>query len=136
MLPISDQQEGGERRKLPKHQQKQDVVAEDDADHRPLEEEEIGKEFPHIVTARQIMASVGYDQKADAQDQAREEEPKRIKHQGKVQAQQRHPVDANLYNLTGKYRRRIGHQADEGGQRDSECHPCAGLPASGIHQTG
>ena len=49
MFPIADQQEGRERRQLPEDQQKQNVIAQDNANHRALEKQQVGEELAHIV---------------------------------------------------------------------------------------
>ena len=69
MLPIADQQEGRQRSQFPEDQQKQDIVAQDYADHRTLEEQQIGEKLTHIILAAQVLAPIGDDQKAYAKDQ-------------------------------------------------------------------
>ena len=136
VFPVPDQQEGRQRCQLPENEQKQDVVGQNDPDHRPLKQQQVGEKLPHVVVAAEVVARIGDDQKADTKDQQRKEEPEPVQHQGKVQPQHRHPVDPRHHDLARQNGRQVGQQSDEGGQRDGKGHTRSGRAACGVHETG
>mmetsp|Transcript_28482 Transcript_28482/g.53385 ORF Transcript_28482/g.53385 Transcript_28482/m.53385 type:complete len:310 (-) Transcript_28482:2207-3136(-) len=136
MLPIADQQERRQRGQLPENQQKQDVIGQYNAHHRALKKQQVGKELPHIVVTAQIVATISDDQQANAKDQKRKEKAQPIQHQGKVEAQHRHPVNAGGHHLSGKDGGQVGQQSDKGRQRHGKGDPRCGRAAGGIHQSG
>ena len=135
MFPIADQQEGRQRCQFPEHQQQQDVVGQNDAHHRALEQQKIGEELTHIVIPRQVIAPVNDDQRSDPEDQRRKERTKRIQHQGHVQPQGRKPFETLGDHLSGHQIGDVGYQPDQGSQRDRKRSASTGLTSGRVQNT-
>ncbi len=105
VFPIANQQEGGERGQLPENQQKQDIVRQNDAEHRALEQQKIGVKLPHRVFVRQVEPRIKRDQQAHAQDHARKHQAQTIKEECHLQTHGRQPRDGIGQNLATKYHR-------------------------------
>ena len=118
MFPVPDQQERRQRRQLPENEQKQYVIAQDNAQHRALKQQHISEKLAHIVVTGEVVTRIGDNQKANAEDQQGKEKAKPIQHQRKVQPQSRHPVDTGRHNLARQNRRQVAQQSDKGHKRD------------------
>ena len=134
MAPVADQQERGEAGELPEHQQHQHVVREHDAEHRALEQQQIGVEPAHRVVAAEIPARVDDDQQADDQDQGGEEQAVAVDEEAEIEAQLRDPGDARLDHLAAEHRRGVGQQQRQGGRRHRARDQRAGVAAGTDHQ--
>jgi hypothetical protein len=115
----ADQQEGRQARQLPEDQQQQDIIRQDDAQHRPLEQQQVGEKPPHRVGLRQIEPGIDNDQQPDAKDHAGEHQAKRIQEEVEVEPEQRDPLDADLNGFPGHHRRRQDSEDHQGRERDS-----------------
>ena len=65
----ANQQERREPGELPEHEQREDVVAEHDAEHRAHEREQRGVEAAGVGVTVEVAAGVQHDERADAGDQ-------------------------------------------------------------------
>ena len=136
MPPEANQQEGGQAGQLPEDQQQQHIVRQDNAQHRPLEQQQIGEEPAHRVSRREIEARIDDDQQADAEDHAREHQPQRIEEQAGVQAEGGNPRNARREHLTPHDAGNHAAQYDQGGQGDRPGGKGAGIPAEPDGQGG
>ena len=90
----ADEQERREPGELPEHEQRQDVVAEDDAEHRAHEREQRGVEAARMGVPVEVAAGVQNDERADAGDQRREQQPETIEVERQRQSERRRPRPA------------------------------------------
>ena len=116
--PVADQQEGTERRQLPEHQQQQQVVAEDDPQHRALEQHQEGEEPTRRILRVQIEPRIQDHQKPDPQDQHPEQQPKPVQPEVGGKADLRHPVQPRRHDLARDDGRGVQAQPDQRRQRD------------------
>ena len=74
----ADEQEGREAGQLPEDEQREDVVAERDAEHRAHEGEERRIEATRLRMTLQILARIQDDECADGGDEQREQQPQAV----------------------------------------------------------
>jgi hypothetical protein len=122
VAPEADQEEGRQARQLPEDQHEQDVVGEDDADHRALEEQQVGVEAADGVLPAEIVARIDDDQRADGEDHRGEEQAEPIGEEAEGEADLGHPGGAGEHRLAAIDRRCIHQQQSEARERDGEGH--------------
>ena len=78
-------------RELPEHEQRENVVAENDAEHRSHEPEQRGVEAAGVGVTFEVTAGVQDDERADAGNQGREQQPQAIEVERQRQSERRRP---------------------------------------------
>ena len=78
-------------RELPEHEQGQDVVAENDAEHRPHEREQRGVEAARLGVTIEVTAGIENNERTDAGNQRREQQPETIEVERQRQSERRRP---------------------------------------------
>ena len=136
VFPIADQQKGRERGQLPEHQQQQDVVRQHDAQHRPLEQQQIGVELPHRVRRGQVEPGIEDDQQADPQDQQGKQQTQPVQHEIGVQPQLRQPVDAGLNHLAAQHGGNVQTDHQQRQRGNGACGQRAGGSSGADQQAG
>ena len=68
MIPEADQQVGGEADDLPTHEEQQEAVGDDDAEHGSGEESEEAEEAGEVFVVGHVADAVDEDQQADEGD--------------------------------------------------------------------
>ncbi len=87
----ADQQEGGDRGQLPEHEQHQEAVGGDEAQHRAHEHQDEGEEASLMRMALQVAAGIEDDQRADAGDEQQEGQRQPVDQPGEADIVGRHP---------------------------------------------
>ncbi len=136
VLPVADQQEGGERGQFPEDQKEEDVVTENDPDHRALKEQKVGEELTHRVGLREVEAGVEDDQQTDPQDQAGEHQAQAVEEEVGVQAKRGQPFDPGLHHLAAQDSGGLQGQKDESEKRHRSRGGGAGIASRTDHQAG
>src|SRR6185437_1812892 len=85
MLPVADQKERRKTRELPEDREKQEVVREHDAEHRPHEQREPRVELAGWVSRFEVVACIENDEQSDAEDQQHEEQGEAVEPQADVE---------------------------------------------------
>ena len=93
LVPEADQQVGGDRRQLPKDKKADQVVRQNQPQHRQHEAEQKQRKAVKLRMARQISVGIKKHQGADAGDQQRESQRQAIDEKRERNAQRRHPLD-------------------------------------------
>jgi hypothetical protein len=102
--PVGDQQERGKAGQFPEHQQLDQVLRQDHAEHRAHEQQQIGIEPAQTVFQRQVIVGVENHQQADAEDQQGEQQAKAIEAEGQIKAGGGYPGQALDRGDTAKAR--------------------------------
>ena len=116
--PVANEQERRQRGEFPHHQQQQDVVAEDDPQHRALEQHQVGEEPPRRVARIKIEPRIEDDEQPDPEDQDPEQQPQPVQPEACGKADLRQPVDPRGHDLARQHRRGMQAQPDQRRQRE------------------
>jgi hypothetical protein len=131
-----DQQIRRKPGELPEHEQRQDVVAEGDAEHRSHERKERGIEPAGSSVTVEVAACVENDKGADAGDQRREQEAQAVQVERERQSKRRRPGQLDQAAARGNgfpqfVGKEDGEQRGPGGQHPRSTGNAAGHPAGG-----
>ena len=94
----ADEQEGGDRGQLPIDKQGNEVVSNNEAEHRPHEHQHEGVEAALILVPLHVAAGIKDDQRADARDEKGENEGQTIEPKGKGDIEGRDPLETESVN--------------------------------------
>ena len=129
LLPVTDEQEGGQAGQLPEDQQQEDVLRQHHAQHGSHEQQQAGIEAPHAVPRGQVIAGIENDQQADAQNHQGEQQPQAVQAKGQIQSHRRHPGETLDHGMAGEGRARQRQQTGQGEQGHGSRHPGGVQPA-------
>ena len=110
MMPIADEQEGEEARQLPEEGELDEVAGQHQAQHRSHEGEQEREEPRHRIFRRHIIARIQHHERADAEDEKREDPAKSIEPQDEVEADIGRPEQVHTHYPA------IGHGRIEGSE--------------------
>ena len=99
------------------------MVGENDADHRPHEQQQQREKPAGRIILRQIVAGVEDDQQADPQDQQDEQAGKTVQAQDEVKTGLRQPRPADRQRRPGKGRQQRPYRQQQGQRRDTGRRP-------------
>src|SRR5690606_32666088 len=103
-----DQQERGDRGQFPEDEQCEDVVGQNQPQHRPHEHQDEGKKPPLMRMPGKIAARIDDDEGADARDENAEDETQPIDEERKADTVGRYPFEPDADD------REVGNRSDEG----------------------
>ena len=118
--PIANQQEGTEAGQLPEDNQQQQIIGQDDAEHRHHKQLQERIKAAEGILLGEVIAGVDNHQQADPEDQQHEHQPQTVQTQAEVQAQLGNPIPFAKQHLPLKQGRHIGYnqrQRQNGPQR-------------------
>ncbi len=98
----ADEQVRREPGQLPEHEQRENVVAENHAEHRSHEGEQRGMEAAGLRVAFQVAARVQHDQRADARDEDREQQSQSVEVDRQRQSQRGRPRQLEQTSSLGR----------------------------------
>ena len=125
-LPLvveADQQEGGDRGQLPVDEQHEEVVGDDQAQHRAHEHQDEGVEAAEMRMTFQISARIEHDEGADAGDQQRERQRQAVQHPRIGDVEGRDPAVAAGHPFAGANIAGKGQEMDEDQGRHQRQNP-------------
>ena len=85
VVPEADQQVGGEADHLPAHEEQQQAVGDDDAEHGPGKERQEAEEAGEVFVVLHVADAVDEDQQADEGDHHQHDGGERIEHPAELQ---------------------------------------------------
>jgi hypothetical protein len=126
---VADEQERHERRQLPEPEQHDQVVGQDEAEHRPGEQHQQPDEAAEPVADRgEVAGGVGEDQHPDAGDEQDEQRREPVEAQVHVHVQLGHPRHGLGHGVAPQDARRLrGQPHERGGGRQGRDRERAAL---------
>ena len=136
VVAVADQQERRHRRQLPEAVEDEEVVGEDEADHRPGEQHEQAEQSDvGGLGVAEVAPGVGDDEHADAGDEREHQDGEPVEAQVEVDAERRDPRHVARAHVAVDDTWRDGGQPDDGGRRrdggEGEGERAAAAAASG-----
>ena len=128
VMPVADEQEREQAGQLPEEDQLDQVAREHDAQHGAHEGEQEREEARHRILGRHVVARVEHDQEADAGDQHGEQPGEAVHAQAEVEAQGRHPLDADAQDAAMANGSVLEGRQDGGAQGHRPCQEGSTVP--------
>jgi hypothetical protein len=123
MVPVADQQEGGEAGQLPEHHQLDEIARQHHPQHRAHEGQQEGEEARHRVVRRHVVARVQHHQQTERQDQHGEHPRQTIDPQHERQPLRRQPGELCAQHLAGGHLWKQQTADRQPGQRHADRQP-------------
>ena len=101
VIPEADQQVGSETDQFPTHEEQQQAVGDDDAQHGPGKQRQEAKKAGKVFVVLHIADAVDKDQQPDKGDHHQHDGGQRIEHPAKLQPLIAKLKPAKIYNLAG-----------------------------------
>jgi hypothetical protein len=123
----SDEEERAERRQLPRDEEDDDVVGEDEQEHREREQRHEHVERD-VAAMAQIARAIGHHHGADAEDHEREQQRQAVESKPQCHIQGRNPRPFDRQRLSGHDGRCLRREEDRQRQESDGEHP-PGIPS-------